>query len=497
MSYKVLPEDEILGFTAIVQGEEDEHIEVYGYKSCTWRRLLYTILSFLTLGLVTLVTWWRPEWRVQMTCIMCELSRAEVLVLKDTHNKITVATVCLLPLMGSSLSSVSYQKQTSCKILYKDAYLRYFMHQHIRYVWNTQEARFCRLRGLDQGVTCADLFNKYPGYSKEQQQEKSLFYGSNSIDVDVKSYPSLLLEEVLNPFFIFQIGSIALWILDIYYYYAACILIISVISVAVSLYQTRRQREQLRSMVSQANTVTVFVVRSPNEVEEIPSSDLVPGDLICIPSSGCLMSCDAVLTAGNCLVNESMLTGESVPELKSALLPYDEEFSADVHRRHVLFSGTQVIQTRYYGNSRVTAVVIRTGFSTAKGALVRSILYSQPTCFKFYRGAVMFVLLLFAVASVGMIFTLYLYIKRHVSLKETIIRALDIVTIAVPPALPAAMTVATVYAQNRLKRANIFCISPHRINVGGKLKLVCLDKTGTLTEDGLDLWGILPVHNQL
>lgn len=148
--------------------------------------------------------------------------------------------------------------------------------------------------------------------------------------------------------------------------------------------------------------------------------------------------------------NQTTFSGESVPELKSALLPYDEEFSADVHRRHVLFSGTQVIQTRYYGNSRVTAVVIRTGgigafgsspessianltfsgctncactnelkmirvgFSTAKGALVRSILYSQPTCFKFYRGAVMFVLLLFAVASVGMIFTLYLYIKRHV-----------------------------------------------------------------------------------
>uniref|UniRef100_A0A090X9V6 Putative cation-transporting atpase n=1 Tax=Ixodes ricinus TaxID=34613 RepID=A0A090X9V6_IXORI len=117
-------------------------------------------------------------------------------------------------------------------------------------------------------------------------------------------------------------------------------------------------------------------------------------------------------------------------------------------------------------------------------------------CFKFYKDAIMFVLLLFAMASVGMVFTLYLYIKRHVSLRETIIRALDIVTIAVPPALPAAMTVATVYAQNRLKRANIFCISPHRINVGGKLKLVCFDKTGTLTEEGLDLWGILPVHNR-
>jgi cation-transporting ATPase 13A3/4/5 len=55
---------------------------------------------------------------------------------------------------------------------------------------------------------------------------------------------------------------------------------------------------------------------------------------------------------------------------------------------------------------------------------------------------------------------------------QTILRCLDIVTIVVPPALPAAMTVGTYYAQNRLKKAGIFCISPQRINICGTLKLV-------------------------
>lgn len=49
-------------------------------------------------------------------------------------------------------------------------------------------------------------------------------------------------------------------------------------------------------------------------------------------------------------------------------------------------------------------------------------------------------------------------------------------TIVVPPAMPAAMTVGTVYAQSRLQRNGIFCISPPRINVCGKLKLMCFDK---------------------
>ena len=52
--------------------------------------------------------------------------------------------------------------------------------------------------------------------------------------------------------------------------------------------------------------------------DQIPSEDLVPGDVIEIPRGGCIMQCDAVLVTGNCIVNESMLTG-TVSECK---LPY-------------------------------------------------------------------------------------------------------------------------------------------------------------------------------
>ena len=60
--------------------------------------------------------------------------------------------------------------------------------------------------------------------------------------------------------------------------------------------------------------------------------------------------------------------------------------------------------------------------------------------------------------------------------RVVILRVLDIVTIAVPPALPAAMTVGSIYAQSRLKKEGIFCISPQRINLCGKLNCICFDK---------------------
>ena len=99
-----------------------------------------------------------------------------------------------------------------------------------------------------------------------------------------------------------------------------------------------------------------------------------------------------------------------------------------------------------------------------------------------------------------MVYCVYVYIKRGSAFRMIALRCLDIITIVVPPgkiiyiyarlpmkstvclqyiwlsfsALPAAMTVGTYYAQNRLKKTKIFCISPQRINVCGKLKLVCL-----------------------
>ena len=69
----------------------------------------------------------------------------------------------------------------------------------------------------------------------------------------------------------------------------------------------------------------------------------------------------------------------------------------------------------------------------------------------------------------------------QVPAKTIIIESLDIITITVPPALPAAMTAGVVYAQRRLKRLGIFCISPQRINMCGQLNLVCFDKVRLLS----------------
>ncbi|GFN76982.1 cation-transporting ATPase, partial [Plakobranchus ocellatus] len=376
-----------------------------------------------------------------------------------------------------------------------DGAARYFDFQKTRYVWDHARRTYRKLEDLSTGTTCLTIHEQFQGMSDERRMARLRLYGYNSMEIDVPSYWNLFIKEVLNPFYIFQIASIILWSLDNYFYYAACIFLISAISITISLRETKRQRVTLRDMVSTEGNVINTCTETGAYVEKA-EHDLVPGDLIAIPPNGCIMTCDAVLTAGTCIVNESMLTGESVPVTKTPLLQSEDQeiYTPEQHKRHTLFSGTHIVQTRYYGQAKVTAVVVRTGFNTAKGELVRAILFPKPLDIKFYQDAIKFILFLSVVASFGMTYSTINYILNHEPVETIILRVLDIVTVVVPPALPAAMTVGTVYAQNRLKKSKIFCISPPRINFCGRINVFCFDKTGTLTEDGLDMWGVVPVE---
>lgn len=86
-------------------------------------------------------------------------------------------------------------------------------------------------------------------------------------------------------------------------------------------------------------------------------------------------------------------------------------YDSKEHARHTLFCGTQVIQTRYFGDEKVLAVVVRTGFSTAKGGLVRSILYPPPVDYRFEKDSYKFIMLLAAIAGIGFICTVVMKVS--------------------------------------------------------------------------------------
>ncbi|XP_078523058.1 putative cation-transporting ATPase 13A4 [Lissotriton helveticus] len=191
------------------------------------------------------------------------------------------------------------------------------------------------------------------------------------------------------------------------------------------------------------------------------------------------------------------LKGESVPVTKMPLPEADssmpwKEYSGEDYKRHILFCGTNLIQSKASASGPARAVVLQTGFNTAKGDLVRCILYSRPVNFKLHRDAVRFLMCLAVFGVVSVIYSIVIYSRAGKPTEETILMGISVLTIAVPPSLMAALAVGVMYAQKRLKNKGIFCFSPQRINLWGQVNIVCFDKTGTLTEDALDLWGLIP-----
>ena len=87
---------------------------------------------------------------------------------------------------------------------------------------------------------------------------KRELYGPNSTTIPVNSIWTIACREIINPFYAIQIASVILWMFEKYYYYAICILIISVISIAVSTYETRKQQQSLHEMSSHSSKVKVI-----------------------------------------------------------------------------------------------------------------------------------------------------------------------------------------------------------------------------------------------
>lgn len=188
--------------------------------------------------------------------------------------------------------------------------LRLFKCKQLRYVWDERTSEFVKLKGLDANVP-ATLLHQLKGLDVHTQRSRQLVYGLNEIFIPLKSVLTILFLEVLNPYYVFQVFSVCLWFAYDYYYYAVVIVLMSVFGITMSIIQTRKNQRALYKTVMSHETAVV--VRADGKSETIDTKYLVPGDILEIPSNGCTMQCDAVLLSGNCILDESMLTGESVP----------------------------------------------------------------------------------------------------------------------------------------------------------------------------------------
>ena len=488
--------------------EEDIVIGIAGYVDCWWKKLVYYVLIAGSCGVIYLVLRWLPKYRINLMGTPCALGVAHWCVIENEYGELATVLVTRTRFgerLSSFLTISSWGQDDQDEEALTDAvkggnpvvpYILSFQYRCLKFFYHPLEDIF-KTNSNWYDRRWLKVKNLREGMSQALHEQRSVVFGKNSIDIEQKSSLQLLVGEVLHPFYAFQVFSIILWLSENYYYYAGCIFLISFASIVESLLETKSTIARLKAMSLLSCDVRVWW----NEFwTQADSTSLVPGDVFEIDPSLALAPCDAVLINGECVVSESMLTGESVPVSKTAATRETVQYLAEsithpVLAKSFLYCGTKILKTKLFNDEPVMGMVVKTGFSTIKGSLVRSMLFPKPTGFKFYQDSFKYIGYMAVIGLTGFLYTAYNFIRLGLLTRIIVVRALDIITIVVPPALPATLTIGTAIAINRLKKNNIFCIAPTRVNVGGKVDVMCFDKTGTLTEDGLDILGVLPTCN--
>ncbi|KAG3028810.1 putative cation-transporting ATPase 13A4 [Phytophthora cactorum] len=231
---------------------------------------------------------------------------------------------------------------------------------------------------------------------------------------------------------------------------------------------------QLMSLFKAPKTVVLLDVLTVTDVNEGP---------VCA---------DILLLSGLCVADEASLTGEAVPVNKESAVGSGEVTEIQTRSQYkasCLHAGSTIIRVRE-GSGNCRGVVLSTGFSTGRGELFRSILFPKPIAFEFERDSYRYLIVLWSIAIAAFLKRVIDGVGTDTPFFSTLLHSLDLITIAVFPALPLVLSSGIGFAMQRLQKAGIFCIDSRRVNSCGQISCYCFDKTGTLTKEHLSFVGV-------
>jgi Ca2+-transporting ATPase len=241
-----------------------------------------------------------------------------------------------------------------------------------------------------------------------------------------------------------------------------------VIVTAISLYQEVKSSRALDAL-KQFTGPKVTVIRDGNETV-ISNEELVPGDIMLL-EEGMKVPSDAMVIQGNDLsVNESIITGESVPVEKN-----------ETEGRNLLYQGSTI------ESGKCVARVTATGNNTVLGKIGKAIVgYSVPkTLLQLQVNLFVRRLALFGLLAFIIIFGVN-YLHYH-EFATSLLFALTLAMSAVPEEIPVAFSSFMALGAYKMSKHGIISRQPQIIENLGAVTVICLDKTGTITENKMQV----------
>jgi Ca2+-transporting ATPase len=255
---------------------------------------------------------------------------------------------------------------------------------------------------------------------------------------------------------------------------AIAILAIVVLNTLLGLVHEQRAERAMAMLKRMA--VPIVRARRDGEVRELPSRDLVPGDIVLLEAGNVVPADCRVLECANLRIEEASLTGESEPVDKISQAVDDLEAPLG-DRLSMVYMGTIVT----YG--RGVAVVAATGMATELGRIADLIqtVERESTPLQKRLDRLGRVLAAIALVLVAVIFAEGIF--RGVDFKTMFLTAVSMAVAAVPEGLPAVVTIALALGAQRMLKRKVLIRKLPAVETLGSVTVICSDKTGTLTEN--------------
>lgn len=333
------------------------------------------------------------------------------------------------------------------------------------------------------------------GISPEEAAKRMEEYGPNLIArKSANGWLTVLWRQINNPLIWVLIGSCALAVGVGKLTDGLVVLAVVVINTLIGFVQefkAGKAIEALRDMVPQNATV----IRSSKTVT-LPVAELVPGDIVFLTAGDRVPADMRIIGLKNLQIDESTLTGESVPVQKAVQAVSASALLAD--RLCMVYSGTLVTA------GTATAIVTGTGTDTELGRISKMIddatdletpLTKKLEVIGKYL-TIGIVALTAVVMSIGVYRALGQNVELGTALKDTLIFAIALAVGAIPEGLPAVVTIALAIGVQRMAARHAIIRKLPAVETLGSTTVICSDKTGTLTRNEMtvtELW--TPSHH--
>ncbi|MCO7174984.1 cation-translocating P-type ATPase [Sporolactobacillus kofuensis] len=314
------------------------------------------------------------------------------------------------------------------------------------------------------------------GLSDDQVRTRLEKYGENKLIGKPKKSLFALFFSQLNDMLIYVLlGAAVITLLIGEYTDAIIILLVVLLNAIIGVFQEYKAEKAIEAL--QKMTTPHALVRRDGEVIEVDSKTIVPGDIIILDAGRYIPADLRLIESINLQIEESALTGESVPSEKNATALFNDPKTPLGDLANMAFMSTLVT----YG--RAEGVVVGTGMNTEIGKIAKGLdeTKSEMTPLQKRLAELGKILGYLAIGICVVIFIVALIQKRD--LFEMFLTSISLAVAAIPEGLPAIVAIVLALGVTRMSRIHAIVKRLPAVETLGSVNIICSDKTGTLTQN--------------